>query len=158
MQHWCLLPIEILSMARKPCFKTWSPSLSMSFEELEESGIIIYCQNCYWCICCWKTYYRTSRVNPATYHFWGRSIKWVVGRLHRINASMYQFLFPDNRALPTVTNHTLREPFWTVAIVVPHRRAWLQMNVKLTLHGLLQSTCEKPSVSLSLVTARSHDD
>lgn len=25
LQHWCLLPIEILSMARKPCFKTWSP-------------------------------------------------------------------------------------------------------------------------------------
>jgi hypothetical protein len=71
---------------------------------------------------------------------------------------MYQFLFPDNMALPTAANHTLRKPFWAVAIVVPHRRAWLQMHVKLTLHDLLQSTCEKTSVSLSLVTARSHDD
>jgi hypothetical protein len=44
------------------------PPLSM---ELEESGSIIYCQNCYW-----ATYYRTSRVSPATHHFlWGRSIK-----------------------------------------------------------------------------------
>jgi hypothetical protein len=44
------------------------PPLSM---ELEESGSIIYCQNCYW-----ATYYRTSRVSPATHHFlWGRFIK-----------------------------------------------------------------------------------
>lgn len=44
------------------------PALSM---ELEESGIIIYCQNYYW-----RTYYRTSRVNPATHHFLeGRFIK-----------------------------------------------------------------------------------